>query len=253
MSEKLTEGSLYVYTQNRIATVAFGHPAANSFPSTLLGRLSHALLDLGKNPEVSVILIKSEGEKTFCAGASFDELKAVRNEAKGRDFFSGFAQLLNALRSCGKIVVGRAQGKAVGGGVGILSACDYVLASVQASVKLSELSIGIGPFVIAPALERKIGISGLSELALAPDQWKNAYWAKQKGLYAEVYDTTAELDKETDWFTTKLAGYSPEALSELKKNFWQGTENWHQLLHENAQISGRLVLSEFAQNALHQK
>lgn len=222
MSEKLTEGSLYVYTQNRIATVAFGHPAANSFPSTLLGRLSHALLDLGKNPEVSVILIKSEGEKTFCAGASFDELKAVRNEAKGRDFFSGFAQLLNALRSCGKIVVGRAQGKAVGGGVGILAACDYVLASVQASVKLSELSIGIGPFVIAPALERKIGISGLSELALAPDQWKNAYWAKQKGLYAEVYDTTAELDKETDWFTTKLAGYSPEALSELKKNFWQG-------------------------------
>lgn len=245
-----TEGSLYVHIQNKVATVGFGHPAANSFPSGLLDRLAKALRELGENKEVSVILLKSEGEEAFCAGASLDELLAIDNLEQGKQFFSGFAHVLNALRTCGKITVGRVQGKAVGGGVGLAAACDYVLATVDASVKLSELSIGIGPFVIAPAVERKIGKAAFSELSLAAHEWKNAYWAKEKGLYAQVYDTVKELDKEAGFLTQKLAGYHPEALAALKKMFWEGTGNWDQLLMERAEISGKLVLSDFTKNAL---
>lgn len=245
-----TEGSLFVHIQNRVATVGFGHPAANSFPSGLLDRLAKALCELGENKEVSVILLKSEGEEAFCAGASFDELLAIDNLEQGKQFFSGFAHVLNALRTCGKITVGRVQGKAVGGGVGLAAACDYVLATVGASVKLSELSIGIGPFVIAPAVERKIGKAAFSELALAAHEWKNAYWAKEKGLYAQVFDTTKELDKEVDFLTQKLSEFNPEALAELKNTLWEGTENWDKLLIERAEISGRLVLSDFTKNAL---
>ncbi|MBU2527441.1 MAG: enoyl-CoA hydratase/isomerase family protein [Bacteroidetes bacterium] len=250
MTDSYPNGSLYIHIQNRIAKVVFGHPAANSFPAELLKRLTDALLELGKNPEVSVILLASEGDKAFCAGASFDELKAVKTAEDGLAFFSGFAHLINAMRTCGKIIIGRAQGKAVGGGVGILAACDYVLAAEDAAIKLSELSIGIGPFVIAPAVARKIGTNGLAELTLAAHEWKNAYWAKQKGLYANVFETHKQLDEEIDRFVVKLASYHPEALSEIKKTLWKNTEHWEELLIENAKISGRLVLSDFTKNAL---
>jgi methylglutaconyl-CoA hydratase len=250
MTDSYPNGSLYVHTQNRIAKVVFGHPAANSFPTELLNRLTDALLELGKNPEVSVILLSSEGDKAFCAGASFEELKTVQTPEDGLAFFSGFAHLINAMRTCGKIIVGRAQGKAVGGGVGILAACDYVLAGHDAAIKLSELSIGIGPFVIAPAVERKIGKAAFAELSLAAHEWKNAYWAKEKGLYANVFETHKQLDDEIDRLVVKLASYHPEALSEIKKTLWKDTEHWEKLLIENAKISGRLVLSDFAKNAL---
>lgn len=250
MSDLKSKGSLYVHLQNRVATVEFGHPAANSFPAELLDRLTKALDELSANKDVSVILLKSEGDETFCAGASFDELLAIQNSEQGKQFFSGFAHLINAMRTCGKIIVGRAQGKAVGGGVGILAACDYVLATVNASVKLSELTIGIGPFVIAPAVERKIGKAAFSELSLAAHEWKNAYWAKEKGLYARVFDTVKELDLEVDFLTQKLAEFNPEALAELKKTLWEGTKNWDKLLIERAEISGKLVLSDFTKNAL---
>ncbi len=250
MSDLKSKGSLYVHLQNRVATVEFGHLAANSFPAELLDRLSKTFRELSENKDVSVILLKSEGDETFCAGASFDELLAIQNSEQGKQFFSGFAHLINAMRTCRKIIVGRAQGKAVGGGVGILAACDYALATVHASVKLSELAIGIGPFVIAPAVERKIGKAAFSELALAAHEWKNAYWAKEKGLYAQVFEIAKELDKEMDFLTQKLAEFNPEALVELKKMLWEGTENWDKLLFERAEISGKLVISDFTKNAL---
>ena len=243
-------GSLYTDIQNKIATIEFGHPASNSFPSELLDRLTKELTTLGKNAEVAVIILKSEGEKAFCAGASFDELVAISNLKEGQQFFSGFANVLNAMRTCGKLIIGRIQGKTVGGGVGIAAACDYVLATQNAAVKLSELTIGIGPFVIEPAVTRKIGISGTSELTLDATNWKNAYWAKEKGLYANVFETINELDKEVENFSEKLASYNPIALVEMKKALWQGTENWDHLLAERAAISGKLVLSEFTKKAL---
>ena len=243
-------GSLYTDIQNKIATIEFGHPASNSFPSELLDRLTKELTILGKNAEVAVIILKSEGEKAFCAGASFDELVAISNLKEGQQFFSGFANVLNAMRTCGKLIIGRIQGKTVGGGVGIAAACDYVLATQNAAVKLSELTIGIGPFVIEPAVTRKIGISGTSELTLDATNWKNAYWAKEKGLYANVFETINELDKEVENFSEKLASYNPIALVEMKKALWQGTENWDHLLAERAAISGKLVLSEFTKKAL---
>lgn len=250
MEPSRENGSLYTAIENRIATVEFGHPASNSFVLELLNRLAEELHKLSENPDISVVLLKSEGNRTFCAGASFDELTAVATLTEGKTFFSGFANVINAMRLCKKPIIGRVQGKAVGGGVGLISACDYVFATIEASIRLSELSIGIAPLVIAPAVERKLGKSGLSELSLAPTEWKNAYWAQEKGLYAKVFDKSKEMDKEIDFFVEKLASYNPEALEEWKKVLWEGTDHWGRLLVERAAITGKLVLSEFTRYAL---
>ena len=250
MTTTRQNGSLFTNIQNNIATIEFGHPASNSFPSVLLERLTKELNEVAKNDAVSVIILKSEGERAFCAGASFDELVSISNLESGKQFFSGFANVINAMRTCGKLIVGRVQGKTVGGGVGLAAACDYVLATENASIKLSEFTIGIGPFVIEPAVKRKIGLAALSELTLDATNWKNAYWAKEKGLFAKVLETNKELDEELDVFTSKLASYNPEALSEMKRVLWDGTSDWDVLLTDRAAISGELVLSEFTKNAL---
>lgn len=247
-----TKGTLATTIANRIATVSFGHPASNSFPSEQLQRLTKEITDLSNNTAVSVIILKSEGDGAFCAGASFDELLAVSNLEEGAKFFSGFANVINAMRKCSKLIVGRIHGKAVGGGVGLAAACDYALATTESAVKLSELAIGIGPFVIEPAVSRKIGKTALAEMTLAAHEWKSASWAHEKGLYAKTFETVAELDAELELFTTKLAGYNPEALTDMKKVLWEGTENWDTLLYERAAISGKLVLSDFTVNALNQ-
>ncbi|MCM8569734.1 enoyl-CoA hydratase/isomerase family protein [Gramella jeungdoensis] len=250
MTTSRENGSLYTSIENKIATVEFGHPASNSFPSELLDRLEKEFRKLSDDENVNVILLKSEGEKAFCAGASFNELIEIDDLESGRKFFSGFANVINAMRACKKPVIGRIQGKTVGGGVGLVAACDYAMATDAAAIRLSELSIGIGPFVIAPAVKRKMGVGALAELSLAAHEWKNAYWAKEKGLYARVFENIKDLDKEVEIFTSKLASYNPSALEEMKKSLWKGTENWEHLLYERAAISGELVLSEFTKQAL---
>lgn len=252
MSTNRENGSLYTNVTNGIATVEFGHPASNSFPGVLLERLQKEFNKLSEDDAVQVIILKSEGEKAFCAGASFDELLAVDNMQQGKVFFAGFANVINAMRSCKKLIIGRIHGKTVGGGVGLAAACDYCFATEHAAIKLSELSIGIGPFVIAPAVERKMGVGALAELTLAAHEWKNAYWAKDKGLYARIFEDASEMDKELDFFSRKLAGYNPAALYEMKKVLWEGTDQWESLLQERAAISGELVLSEFTKKALSQ-
>jgi methylglutaconyl-CoA hydratase len=243
-------GTLLTTIEDKIATVQFGHPASNSFPRVLLDRLTNELTFLSDNPEISVIVLRSEGTGAFCAGASFDELLAVSTLDEGTRFFSGFANLINAMRTCKKIIVGRIHGKAVGGGVGIAAACDYALATPESAIKLSELAIGIGPFVIEPAVSRKIGKIAMSEMTLDAHEWKSAAWANQKGLFAKIVETQEALDKEVISFSKKLALYNPEALFEMKKIFWEGTGHWEKLLKERAAISGKLVLSDFTKNAL---
>lgn len=250
MTTTRQNGSLYTQIENRIATIEFGHPASNSFPSELLERLQKEFEHLSDDENVSVIVLRSEGEKAFCAGASFDELVEIENMQQGKVFFSGFANVLNAMRECNKLIIGRIQGKAVGGGVGLAAACDYAMGTEAAAIKLSEFSIGIGPFVIAPAVERKMGVAALAELTLAPHEWKNAYWAKEKGLYARVFETMKDLDKEVHFFAEKLASYNPDALLEMKKILWENTSHWKNLLPERAAISGELILSDFSRDAL---
>ena len=245
-------GSLVTTIENKVATITFGHPASNSFPRELLDRLTAEFKTLSENQLVSVIVIQSKGSGAFCAGASFDELLAVSNVSDGTQFFSGFANLINAMRSCSKLIVGRVHGKAVGGGVGIACACDYALATKSAAVKLSELAIGIGPFVIEPAVSRKIGKTAMSEMTLAAHEWKSADWALAKGLYANTFESIEELDVAINDFSSKLSSYNPEALAEMKKVLWVGTEEWNTLLLARAAISGRLVLSDFTVNALLQ-
>jgi methylglutaconyl-CoA hydratase len=243
-------GSLYTRMDGKVATVEFGHPAGNSFVAELLQRLTDTINELSENEGITVILLKSEGEKAFCAGASFDELLEVSNLEEGKEFFSGFANVINAMRKCKKIIVGRVHGKTVGGGVGLAAACDYVYSNVEAAIKLSELSIGIAPLVIEPAVSRKIGKAAVAELSLAPTEWKSAYWAQEKGLFSKVYDSPQEMDKELDFFIHQLASYNPDALTEWKKVLWEGTDHWDKLLTERASISGKLALSEFTRSAL---
>lgn len=237
-------------TQSGICSITFFHPAHNSLPGELLIKLAASIQQAGQDDQVKVVILKSGGERTFCAGASFDELMAIENEAQGKEFFSGFARVINACRKSGKIIIGRVQGKAVGGGVGVAAATDYCFATQHASIKLSELAIGIGPFVVGPAVERKIGLTAFSQLSLDAGEFRSAGWAKEKGLYAEAFESTEAMDEALVAFVTKLATYSPDALKEMKRIYWQGTDHWDQLLEERAFVSGRLVLSDFSRKAI---
>jgi methylglutaconyl-CoA hydratase len=243
-------GQIQTSIRANIATITFSHPASNSFPSNLLDRLVENINRLSNDDEVYVIILQSQGDKTFCAGASFDELVAIETLADGELFFSGFANVINVMRTCKKLIIGRVQGKSVGGGIGIISACDYVFALENADIKLSELSIGIGPFVIAPAVERKIGLAAFSELTIDATHWQTAYWAKQKGLFNKVFENTRDMDKAVEQLAIKLASYNTQALAEIKKVFWQNTSHWNELLKQRAKISGELVLSDFTKKAL---
>jgi methylglutaconyl-CoA hydratase len=236
--------------KNNIATIEFFHPEHNSLPSDILAKLANTITEVGNNNEVKVIVLKSGGERTFCAGASFQELISINDAATGKVFFSGFANVINAMRKCPKFIIGRVQGKTVGGGVGIAAATDYCMATKFASIKLSELNVGIGPFVVAPAIERKIGVSAMSQIAIDANTFYEANWAKQKGLFANVYESIEELDAETQKFAEHLCTYNPEAMQEMKKVFWRSTEDWDNLLAERAAISGRLVLSDFTKETL---
>jgi methylglutaconyl-CoA hydratase len=246
-----TNGNIIVEIQDKIASVTFSHPASNSFPSELLQKLMRELNQISNNSEVNVVILQSEGN-TFCAGASFDELLAINDFEKGKKFFSGFADVINAMRKCSKIIIGKVHGKAVGGGVGLIAECDFAFAYQDATIKLSEIAIGIGPFVIEPAVSRKIGKTAMTQLTLQPNTWQTADWAVEKGLFTDVFDSYGDLDEAILASAKKLASYNPEALAEMKKVFWKGTENWDDLLYERAAISGKLVLSDFTKEALGQ-
>ena len=244
-------GSLFSSVDEQgIRIVRFGHPASNSLPGALLRALAEAIEAAGHDEATRVVVLASEGDRAFCAGASFDELVAVSNEREGLEFFSGFAAVINAMRKCPKFIIGRVQGKAVGGGVGLASAVDYCYATKHAAVKLSELAVGIGPFVVGPAVERKVGTSAMSQLAIDATGWRSADWAEARGLYAGVFDTTEAMDTAVQVLAETLAKSSPAAMSELKSTFWAGTESWDDLLVERARISGRLVLSSFTREAI---
>jgi methylglutaconyl-CoA hydratase len=252
MTDITQQGHVTTTVENGIGTIEFYHPASNSLPGKLLAELAGAITDAGKNDEIKVVLLKSAGDRAFCAGASFDELLAISDLETGKKFFSGFANVINAARKCPKLIVGRVQGKAVGGGVGMASAVDYCFATVHSAVKLSELAVGIGPFVVGPAVERKIGTSAMSQLAIDASEWRSAQWAEQKGLYAGVYEDIAQMDEAINALLGKLVNSNPEAMANLKEVFWQGTEHWDELLAKRAAMSGELVLSDFTKNFIRQ-
>lgn len=246
----MTKAYVKTSINQQIASIEFFHPAHNSLPSDILAELATTIKNVGENKEVLVIILKSGGDRTFCAGASFKELINIQDEITGEKFFSGFANVINAMRKCPKFIIGRIQGKVVGGGVGLASAMDYCMATKYASIKLSELNIGIGPFVVGPAVERKLGVSGMSQIAIDANSFYDAEWARQKGLYTQVFDSTEELDNAVQSFAENLCEYNPEAVKHMKQMFWRGTEDWGQLLIERAKISGKLVLSEFTKEKL---
>lgn len=243
----------YVKSQNLngITTITFFHPQSNSLPGKILTKLAEEITEAGEDKNAKVIILQSEGEKAFCAGASFDELISIADLETGKRFFSGFAGVINAIRKTPKFVIARVQGKAVGGGVGIACAADYTLAVDTASVKLSELAVGIGPFVVGPAVERKIGNAGFTALTINATEWQSAQWAKEKGMYAEIFKTLQEMDNAVQILAKKLSESNPEAMMLLKKAMWQGADHWDKLLIERAEMSGKLVLSDFTKNAIN--
>ena len=250
MLQDFDNGYVTSETHKGISTIEFFHPQSNSLPHNLLTDLANEIHALGRDEDTRVIVVRSRGEKAFCAGASFDELTRIQTEKQGFEFFSGFANVINAMRTCPKFIIGRIHGKCVGGGVGLAAAVDYAIAYETAEVKLSELAVGIGPFVVGPAVERKIGTSAYSQIAIDATMWRNADWARRKGLFAEVHPSVESMDESIQRLSTQLAHSSPEAMAELKRVFWQGTEHWGSLLVERAEISGRLVLSHFTREAI---
>jgi len=245
-----TQGYVSTELDHGIATIEFFHPASNSLPAKILGDLAKAIDKAGQDERVKVIVLQSAGNGPFCAGASFDELIGIQNEIDGKKFFMGFANVINAIRKAHKFVIGRIQGKAVGGGVGLAAACDYAIASENAAVKLSELAVGIGPFVVGPAVERKLGTSCFSTLAIDATEWRSAEWARKHSLYSELHNGIDEVDDAVRRLADKLAHSNPDAMAMLKKTFWAGTEHWDHLLDDRAAMSGKLVLSSFTRNAI---
>jgi len=233
-----------------ITSIEFFHPQSNSLPGKMLNELAQEIHHAGLNADTKVIILRSAGEKAFCAGASFDELSAITNEKDGHAFFSGFARVINSMRTCSKLIIGRIQGKCVGGGVGLAAATDYAIATEAAEIKLSELAIGIGPFVVGPAIERKIGNAAFTQLAIDAGSWRNADWAKRKGLFAEMHSNMENMDESIARLAHTLSHANPDAMAELKKIFWKGTEHWDQLLDERAVISGKLIVSKFSKEAI---
>jgi methylglutaconyl-CoA hydratase len=252
MISEIKGGYVKSEIHNGIRTIEFFHPQSNSLPGRLLEALTHEVHSAGNDPETRVILLRSSGEKAFCAGASFDELLAIENAEQGLEFFSGFAHLINAMRKCPKFIILRVHGKCVGGGVGLAAAADYTIAVEGADVKLSELAIGIGPFVVGPVVERKIGMAAFSSLAIDATAWRNAEWARRRGLYAELHPNNDHMDESIGRLAASLSHSNPEAMTLLKETFWKGTEHWDHLLPERAAVSGRLVLSAFSRNAISQ-
>ncbi len=242
----------YVKTKNKngVGYIEFFHPAHNSLPGNVLSELARSITSAGEDDSIKVIVLQSGGDRTFCAGASFTELIDINDEETGKVFFSGFANVINAMRKCPKFIIGRIQGKTVGGGVGLASATDYCMATKYAAIKLSELNVGIGPFVVGPAVQRKLGLSGMSQIAMDANSFYSAEWAMQKGLYTKVFDSVEKLDEEVKSFAEGLCNYNPKAMTEMKTMFWRGTEDWDQLLTQRAKISGKLVLSSFTKEKL---
>jgi len=252
MNEAVHLGGVEVTIDSRgLATVEFYHPLSNSLPGKVLSQLSNTITTLGENDQVKILVLKSSGERAFCAGASFDELISIEDLDTGKVFFSGFANVINAMRKCPKLILGRIQGKAVGGGVGLASSVDYCFATKHAAVKLSELAVGIGPFVVGPAVARKLGLAGMSDLAINATEWRSAEWAATHGLYNDIFESAQEMDDALEALASKLLTSSTEAMKGLKRVFWEGTEHWDELLAERAAVSGELILSQEAKTAIN--
>jgi methylglutaconyl-CoA hydratase len=237
-------------TQGALSIIEFYYPPVNSLPGFILKKLENAIIKEGENPDTHLILLRSGGKRAFCAGASFDELSEIGNLEDGKKFFSGFANVINAMRKSSKIIVGRVHGKTVGGGVGLVCAMDYCFAVEKAAIRLSELAVGIGPFVVGPAVERKIGLAKMTQITLTPATWQSSDWAKDSGMFTEVFPTVSEMDQHIIEFTNTLLSYNPRALHDLKRTLWEGYDHWDALLIQRAEISGKLVLSEFTRSAI---
>jgi methylglutaconyl-CoA hydratase len=250
MLTEIKEGYVKSEFHNGVTTIEFFHPQGNSLPRRILEELAQGIHGAGNDDHTKVVILRSAGERAFCAGASFEELKAINTREQGLQFFSGFAHVINAMRHCPKFIIARIQGKCVGGGVGIAAAADYAIAVESAEVKLSELAVGIGPFVVGPAVERKIGLSAFSQLAIDATMWRNGDWARRKGLFAELHPDVDGMDESISRLAAALSHANPEAVAEMKKMLWKGTEHWDTLLIERAAISGKLVLSEFSKKAI---
>jgi len=250
MIQEVKEGYVKVETHNGITSIEFFHPQSNCLPTKIIEALAKEIHFAGTHDETKVIILKSAGDKAFCSGASLDELTSIKTEAEGTTFFNNFAHIINAMRKCPKFIIGRIQGKCVGGGVGLAAAVDYAIAVHKAEIKLSELTIGFGPFVIGPAVERKIGKSSFTALAIDSSMWRNSDWAKRKGLYAEVHENIENMDESINRLAQNLSHYSPQAMKQMKKMFWSGTDDWDELLKERAAIGGKLVVNAFAKSAI---
>lgn len=248
----MTDSGTVVYTASPpLAHIEFYHPKGNSLPSRILEELTLAFRRASEEPDLRVITLQSRGDGAFCGGANLDELRAIRDFESGKAYFMRIAELLTAMRDTPGCIIAKVQGPAVGGGVGLIAASDFVCAGQDAPVRLSEVSLGIGPFVIGPAVIRKIGLSAFSTLSLDAGTWYDAHWARSFGLYNRVVESHVELDRVAEQLAGDLAASGPSAVTTLKRELWRGENDWPARLEESAEQSAKLLMTEHTQRLLH--
>lgn len=248
-SATVLEGTVQASVADGVGTVEFSHPKGNSLPAKLLDDLAGAITKLGNDAAARVIVLRSAGTGAFCAGASFDEFVTLADAEAGKRFFSGFSRVVLAMVRAPKFVLTRVHGRAAGGALGVIAASDYSIALRTASVKLSELQVGIGPFVVGVVIERKLGLAPFQSLAVHAD-WHDADWCERHGLYSALVDDEAALDVAVEAHAKRLASSNPDAMAEMKRIFWHDIGDWEERMNERAAMSGRMVFSNFTHAAL---
>ncbi len=201
-----------------VATVTLNRPDShNAFNPEMIGAITAAFRSLGDNPVVRVIVLTGRG-RSFCAGADVGYMRETadytfeENVADGQAIFD----LMQAVDSCPKAVVGRINGAAIGGGAGLTACCDIAIAVERAKFAFSEVRLGIVPAIISPFVVAKIGAANSREMFLTGERFL-APKALEIGLVQQVAADEAALDSAVQERVEQLLMAAPGAQADAKK------------------------------------
>lgn len=227
---------LVISLSERVLTLTIDRPdRRNALNDAVLDGMLGALTS--PPPEARVILVRSAGDRVFCAGA---DLAVMSNDATGLEQHNargGLRRVVDAMRACPLPVVARVQGICLAGGVGLIMGADLVVAAERASFGLPEVDRGLWPFMVSALLARHVSPKVAMDLMLTGRRF-GAAEAREIGLISRVVPDD-ELDSQVDALVAELAAKAPVAVRMGKAAFWAAAETplAHALEAMQAQLS----------------